>query len=548
MSPCLRHGGGRNAALGVTNDINWTAAHTCSTPVGVQFWCAIGSWYNTDRQGRRRRRLEQDMSLAVGLVLMAGLVTAGGEQLPDWCTTLERWEAKGLGSAAAGGCPTEGACDIPAVRDTYAPDASTPFKIIRVHVIVFREDDGSAPAATAQDVADQMDRMNGDFGEYRIYFVYTWEYVDNTLFRYNGNDTLMKLTHAVSPETRCNVYVTSLNGGYGTFAWDPSALTALGGIVVGGSVFGGNSSVMSHEMGHNLGLWHTHHGVSETTPCSACWEQADGLNGDTTGDFCGDTPPTPVDYDCVFPGGNDQCSGEPWAPTLPESYMSYGQPCWSMFTVHQASRMHCWVEAVLTGWLSPDLEPPGNDECAGAIPITGTITEFYTFGATTSAPSLPVECDEGGGLAFENDMWFTFTPDAPLVVLNLCLGPLTFDGRMAVYENTCGDLTLVDCSDDSCDLGPSVSFDGQCGQTYLVRVGGSGDVTGYGRLIAAAFGECVASCPWDLDDDGAVGINDFLDLLAAWDSNPGGPPDFDGNGNVGIEDFLELLANWGPCQ
>ncbi len=25
------------------------------------------------------------------------------------------------------------------------------------------------------------------------------------------------------------------------------------------------------------------------------------------------------------------------------------------------------------------------------------------------------------------------------------------------------------------------------------------------------------------------------------------PADLDGNGNVGIEDFLELLANWGPC-
>ncbi len=54
------------------------------------------------------------------------------------------------------------------------------------------------------------------------------------------------------------------------------------------------------------------------------------------------------------------------------------------------------------------------------------------------------------------------------------------------------------------------------------------------------------SCPWDCggDNDGNVGINDFLALLAQW----GGPGacDFDG-GNVGINDFLDLLANWGPC-
>ena len=53
-------------------------------------------------------------------------------------------------------------------------------------------------------------------------------------------------------------------------------------------------------------------------------------------------------------------------------------------------------------------------------------------------------------------------------------------------------------------------------------------------------------CPWDCggDNDGNVGINDFLALLAQW----GGPGacDFDG-GNVGINDFLELLANWGAC-
>ncbi len=54
-------------------------------------------------------------------------------------------------------------------------------------------------------------------------------------------------------------------------------------------------------------------------------------------------------------------------------------------------------------------------------------------------------------------------------------------------------------------------------------------------------------CPWDVDGDGNVGINDFLDLLAAWGPNAGHPADFDGDGDVGILDFLALLANWGPC-
>jgi hypothetical protein len=59
--------------------------------------------------------------------------------------------------------------------------------------------------------------------------------------------------------------------------------------------------------------------------------------------------------------------------------------------------------------------------------------------------------------------------------------------------------------------------------------------------------ECEDHCPWDLSGDGSVGVTDLLGLLAAWGSDPGGPPDFDGDGFVGISDLLVLLANWGPC-
>ena len=53
----------------------------------------------------------------------------------------------------------------------------------------------------------------------------------------------------------------------------------------------------------------------------------------------------------------------------------------------------------------------------------------------------------------------------------------------------------------------------------------------------------------DLDGDGAVGINDFLALLAAWGPcpdpcPPSCPGDLDGDCTIGITDFLILLANW----
>ena len=43
-------------------------------------------------------------------------------------------------------------------------------------------------------------------------------------------------------------------------------------------------------------------------------------------------------------------------------------------------------------------------------------------------------------------------------------------------------------------------------------------------------------------------MSDLLILLAAWGTDPGGPPDFDDDGNVGVSDLLFLLGEWGPCS
>jgi hypothetical protein len=83
------------------------------------------------------------------------------------------------------------------------------------------------------------------------------------------------------------------------------------------------------------------------------------------------------------------------------------------------------------------------------------------------------------------------------------------------------------------------------------------EVTGGTRTIGVVGGYWGASgflngvqlrrlTPADLDDDGIVGINDFLDMLALWGPCPDPcPPDIDGDGAVGINDVLILLGNWG---
>ncbi len=75
-----------------------------------------------------------------------------------------------------------------------------------------------------------------------------------------------------------------------------------------------------------------------------------------------------------------------------------------------------------------------------------------------------------------------------------------------------------------------------------ILLGVSADLNGNG-----VPDECDQPCPVDLDGDGAVAVPDLLTLLAAWGTNPGGPPDFDGDGVVAVPDLLTLLAAWGPC-
>ncbi len=306
------------------------------------FWCGccLAAWLSAD--GR----------------VLAGVDDGGG----GWCRTFERWAAKHP-PAEGGGCPIQGECDIPEVRDPWVPDASTPIVTIRIMLHVFAEDDGSNPVATPEEVAAQLAHLNADALPSRIQFEAVTEFVHSTEFRFfsPNEEFAMKLAYAVSPETQMNVYVVDNSGGYsvGTFPWDPDALTFMGGIIMDDDHFGPGRSIMIHEVGHNIGLWHTHHGVSEVGACSPCYELAESQS-DTTGDFASDTDPTPVNFFCGPPGGTDSCSGNPWGTTHFRNFMGYApDSCTDHFSQHQNGRAHCWFNQVLTGWLCQECVTTG---------------------------------------------------------------------------------------------------------------------------------------------------------------------------------------------
>jgi len=193
--------------------------------------------------------------------------------------------------------------------------------------------------------------------------------------------------------------------------------------------------------------------------------------------------------------------------------------------------------------LTVDTDPscnPNGDVCEGCFTIGDGV-----FVSTTSdnAPNLDQTTCAIDATIPE---WLCYTPSCTgNATASLCGSPATtaFFTTLAVF-NSCGGVELA-CDAGSCGIHSVVTWDVEAGVTYYIRVSGLEGADG-AYILDMTCSE-VAPCPADLDGDGNVGINDFLDLLGQWGTDPGGPPDFDGDGDVGINDFLFLLGEWGPC-
>lgn len=312
----------------------------------------------------------QEQSTPAAAPASSTVVAAARPPAPiAWCLSNEVYlEAMWQFGIDATGCIQYGPCDDPLTRDASIPTASTPIKTIQLIIHIFCENNGRNCAATLEDADTAVARLNEDFLPWRIQFVHTAHFVKSTKYRYLDRTTesaQMKAAYATSPSTMLNIYVVDTGGvSWGIAPWIPYALDAQGGIVMHEEWFVATSripTVLTHEVGHCLGLYHTFRGVDETDPCSDCYEYAGRTSevGDITGDFCSDTNPTPSNpNNCSDPLDLDPCTGGPWFDTPYLNYMGYSRDCPIEFTPQQAGRMHCWTDHTLSGWLTSPPPPP----------------------------------------------------------------------------------------------------------------------------------------------------------------------------------------------
>jgi hypothetical protein len=164
--------------------------------------------------------------------------------------------------------------------------------------------------------------------------------------------------------------------------------------------------------------------------------------------------------------------------------------------------------------------PPGISNPFGGLLATTTLLELDFDGS----PEFPVETEIVA-------LSLTGYTDQMVADANVPSEHSLLPFKMPVYPNL-----MSDPQDEmTMDVGGLISVDD------INNVVTIDNPTGFS--IWGLHGD---TCPWDcgVDNDGIVGIVDFLALLAQWGG--AGDCDFDGGG-VGITDFLILLASWGPC-
>lgn len=379
------------ADLGILIE-NWGPCASASCPMDLDDDGVVGaadvaillqSWGTspaTGREGDDGDGNATGIDLITNAVIDAIGVGSGAAVPGEWCATHQHYVAdliaRGEGGIAAA-CPPLGPCDDPANRNAAIPTINTPIKTYRLSIHVFCENSGANCAGTTADIVAAVANLNTRYAPWRIQFVYDSNFVNNTTYRYLDTTTTaeevgMKNAYANSPTTKLNVYVvtTSNNNNWGTFPWTANALTKQGGVVMNQTAFA-NSYILTHEVGHCVGLWHVQHGVSEVTQCGDCYEAqtVPPTGSDVRGDWCSDTNPTPTNSTvCGDPAGTDACSANPWLSTPYLNYMGYTQACTTEFTPQQAGRMHCWTTNVLSDWLSL-ASPP-------AVPGAPTLTKL----------------------------------------------------------------------------------------------------------------------------------------------------------------------------
>ncbi|OJV25454.1 MAG: hypothetical protein BGO32_00070 [Bacteroidetes bacterium 37-13] len=225
--------------------------------------------------------------------------------------------------------------------------------VIRVFIHIIRRSNGTG-GQTIAEVNTALNTIVVDYAPYNICFsllgideIHNDNAYNKTAFANDNNgDGKFDDFNINAHSNAIDIYLLANDGNFNGGKASNIPGTAL---VIGGNVYGTNlasSHVLSHEMGHCLGLYHTFHGLCGE---SGCAELVNGSNGSSCGDLVQDTPADRQAHNvnqstCVWSGVtcdgiNTDANGDYYSPNT-HLFMAYIPPsCMQSHTIGQKNRM-----------------------------------------------------------------------------------------------------------------------------------------------------------------------------------------------------------------
>ena len=202
-----------------------------------------------------------------------------------------------------------------------------------------------------------------------------------------------------------------------------------------------SSQILAHEIGHCIGLWHTHETINDKEEIPRTGNQANCM---TAGDELCDTPADPgleldnsnvSDANCQYIGG-EMFNGSNYAPDT-RNVMSYTLPhCMEWFSTGQGDRMRNFIlnSTVFDDYVIPD-----------AISISGNIdgNSYYgtelTISSTANHSNGEHVYEAGNEISLEPGFSITATPANTFnasIKLYSCLDPLVANSGKRVLNDS----------------------------------------------------------------------------------------------------------------
>lgn len=213
---------------------------------------------------------------------------------------------------------------------TTNPNFNSP-KCINVYFHIVRNNDGSS-GFNSTNLPQVLKYINQEFNKHNIYFKQVgFDFMNNSYYNNLPNGVAaFDLMNDNINNNAINIYLVN------NFYTAGQSASVIGRRLIVKNSLATQYSII-HEIGHCLGLFHTHKGVSSDP---GCVELTNGSNCSTCGDKVCDTPADPylldsVNTNCQYTGPNTH------KPDI-TNFMSYSR-CRNHFTPGQEERMHLSV-------------------------------------------------------------------------------------------------------------------------------------------------------------------------------------------------------------